>query len=121
MICPACGQRASTLQRYLFSRQGVTFAQNARGYLTCQSCGALLHVAGFRSSFWWQFAATVGFLAAFAALFSVLMDAFGPDMMVALWLGLVVVITTGFAVGLWKYAILVPVEGPSPEDSSPVP
>ena len=104
MNCPSCNQSASSFFRYAFSRQGVSLVKSIRGYLKCQSCGTLLHVASFGKVFWILLIPIVVLLALFVLLFPRFLRITGAAPVVATWIVLVLLIFFIFSFGLWKYA-----------------
>ncbi len=106
MNCPVCGHEASTFKRYAFTKQGVSFLQNAQGFLTCQECGALLRVTHFTKAFWWMFGAALALLIAFAVFFRRLLDAYGASTVTFTWLLLIALYAVLFGYGLWRFAVV---------------
>ena len=104
MKCPSCNQTASSFLRYVFSLQGVTISKSMQGFFKCQNCGTLLRVTSFGKHFWVLFAATVVVLAFFLLLHKRLFLIIGTGATAAIWVILVLLITSVFTFGIWKYA-----------------
>jgi len=116
MICPSCNQPADTFFQFVFTREGVSLAQGTRGYLRCQHCGTLLHIARFRKQVWY-------FLAALAIAFFVFLLVFVKPLIAEIgfrgtmwcWIGFALVWVSFFIFGLWKYRLVEKVD----EESKP--
>ena len=106
MMCPICHQRASSFSRYLFSKQGVSIIQNAKGFLTCQHCGTLLHVVRFGKQMWFYFVSSVVILAFFAVFYKHLIVVTGKGLFTIVWICLASLIMVVYAAGLWHYGIV---------------
>ena len=103
MICPSCNQSASSLLRSAFSFQGVSIFKSAQGYFKCQQCGGLLRISGYGKGFWYFYVPTIIVLVLFALLYRDIMQVFGDNVGI-IWVALLLVIFTTFALALWKNA-----------------
>ena len=102
MKCPICGDNATTVFRDLFSRQGVPFAQKAKGYFKCQHCNSLLRVTGYTNNIWYYYAADAIILALFVLFYQPWLRNIGSGAIAAIWISTVLIVSYIIAHGLIK-------------------
>jgi hypothetical protein len=109
MICPSCNQSASSLLRSAFSFQGVSRSKNIQGYFTCQHCGVVLRITGYRVRFMFFYIPTIVVLGLLGLSYRSLFGILGSE--VGLGLGvLVLVISTAFTFSVWKNTLIEKVD-----------
>ena len=110
MNCPECHSPATSVFRDLFSLQGVTRTQKAKGYFKCRSCGSLLQVCGYSNRIWYYYGPAILLLTVFALFYRSLIPMIGTGAIASIWIALVLIIFYSITFGFLKSAIIEKVE-----------
>jgi uncharacterized protein (DUF983 family) len=110
MNCPSCNEKATSFLRNAFSLQGVSMSQSIKGYLKCENCGALLHIADYGRQFWSSVIGIVAVLALFGFSYESMIAILGIGATATIWLAILLMTTLIFTLVLLRFARVEKVE-----------